>query len=133
MENTSCPMKSDITKWDKLRPQGIEATKEFVHSMRAEGYSEAKIADALGISLSYLQRWCRWNGMVRNKDYVFPDHKGTLCWICKNATGGCSWSHDLVPVEGWTVEETGAPTYLATKKRLIPTVCVVKCPEFEEG
>lgn len=25
----------------------------------------------------------------------------TLCWSCQKACGGCSWSKQLVPVEGW--------------------------------
>lgn len=29
----------------------------------------------------------------------------TLCWKCgKSCTGGCSWSKDFVPVNGWIAE-----------------------------
>ena len=27
--------------------------------------------------------------------------KPTLCWKCERACGGCSWSADLIPVDGW--------------------------------
>ena len=30
----------------------------------------------------------------------------TICWNCAKATGHCSWSENLVPVKGWTAEET---------------------------
>lgn len=47
----------------------------------------------------------------------------TLCWDCKNATGGCRWSDQLHPVEGWTATQTrnkcGGDSYI-----------VHNCPEF---
>lgn len=33
-------------------------------------------------------------------------YKPTLCWSCKNACGGCSWSKSFAPVEGWTARPT---------------------------
>lgn len=43
----------------------------------------------------------------------------TICWDCSNACGNrCSWSKDLVPVDGWTVEETSTG------------VRVTACPQF---
>lgn len=50
-------------------------------------------------------------------------NKGTLCWGCSNATGGCSWSKSLLPVAGWEAE--------ATTVDGLPTHRVVSCPEFE--
>ena len=46
------------------------------------------------------------------------------CWECAKAcNGGCSWSADFTPVEGWTAEETvdcsGATSYM-----------ILECPEF---
>ena len=49
-------------------------------------------------------------------------NKGTLCWKCSNATGGCSWSKSLLPIDGWETEE-----------KIIdhqPTHKVISCPEF---
>lgn len=31
---------------------------------------------------------------------------GQMCWYCKNATGNCSWSRNLTPVDGWDAEKT---------------------------
>ena len=47
----------------------------------------------------------------------------TLCWDCRKATGGCSWSDELKPVKGskgWLVH-----------KQTYKTVQIVECPEFE--
>ena len=48
-----------------------------------------------------------------------------ICWDCKNACGGCSWSDNLVPVDGWraieTVDAYGEPGYR-----------VRRCPEYVE-
>lgn len=49
------------------------------------------------------------------------DSTQTLCWDCQNAvpnkegTRGCSWSRNLVPVDGIITNEKGKITY---------------CPEF---
>lgn len=45
----------------------------------------------------------------------------TLCWNCANAcSNGCSWSRELVPVDGWDAVET-RKGYL-----------VKACPQFEK-
>jgi len=46
----------------------------------------------------------------------------TLCWDCKNACGGCDWSRELVPVEGWKA----VPTY----NKCQASYSVKECPEF---
>ena len=43
--------------------------------------------------------------------------KVTLCWVCQNCFGGCSWSSEYIPVEGWKAKTT--TSYL-----------VLSCPEF---
>ena len=48
----------------------------------------------------------------------------TLCWNCGNACGGCSWSDDLEPVEGWHARET----YM--KSSDMYTYTVIDCPEY---
>lgn len=49
--------------------------------------------------------------------------KGTLCWGCSKATGGCSWSKSLLPVDGWETESTMVDG--------LPTHKVISCPNFE--
>lgn len=47
--------------------------------------------------------------------------KQSKCWDCANSTnGGCDWSYDLTPVDGWIAE------YNAEKE----SYCVIDCPEF---
>lgn len=53
---------------------------------------------------------------------------GQICWHCKNACGGCSWSKILAPVKGWKAKEVKNVGYLVTK-----SYKVIECPEFEEG
>ena len=64
---------------------------------------------------------------VKNDDYcskyaACPD---SLCWDCKNATGGCEWSQSFTPVDGWSAIQSVAgesDSYL-----------VLECPKFEKG
>lgn len=51
--------------------------------------------------------------------------KNTICWECRKATGGCSWSEYKVnrPVAGWAV--------MPTNINGIESYIVLECPEFE--
>ncbi len=55
--------------------------------------------------------------------------KPTLCWDCKNATGGCSWSKKLVPVAGWEV----IPATVYNSNKTVHSYNVRHCPLFERG
>lgn len=50
-------------------------------------------------------------------------HKFTQCWDCAKATGGCSWSQEYVPVEGWEA--------IPTRKKTFDSFLILDCPEFE--
>jgi len=54
--------------------------------------------------------------------------KFQLCWTCKNACGGCSWSREGKPVEGWTAE----PTHIETNRYYADSYKILKCPQYEE-
>lgn len=56
--------------------------------------------------------------------------KDTLCWSCKNACGGCSWSRDFTPVEGWNATPTKINSHRLGQ---IDSYIIHDCPEFEEG
>ena len=54
--------------------------------------------------------------------------KETLCWTCQNACGNCSWSSNLVPVDGWKARNTKVkshPTYYNS-------FFVEECPEYSK-
>lgn len=46
----------------------------------------------------------------RKKITDYTDEKFTRCWTCRNATGGCTWSHLGEPVKGWTARSTFIPS-----------------------
>ena len=48
----------------------------------------------------------------------------SICWDCAKAIGGCSWSKNLTPVEGWHAKPT-------RKQDMYESFLVTKCPEFE--
>lgn len=57
------------------------------------------------------------------------DENGQLCWNCKNACGGCSWSKCFKPVEGWGA----TPTTIDDNEGNIRSYRVHSCPEFIWG
>lgn len=69
---------------------------------------------------------------LRSQYKVQVYHKDTLCWGCKKACCGCSWSKRFVPVKGWTATET---VIIGGKNgnEEIKSYRVIRCPEFEEG
>lgn len=63
--------------------------------------------------------------------------KSSLCWKCKKSVGGCSWSREFKPVNGWKAERTiisnhsnRGNKYQRTK---IESYIVSECPEFDGG
>lgn len=52
-----------------------------------------------------------------------------ICWHCKNACGGCSWSRSLTPVNGWLAD----PIIIKDSVGDISSYIIKKCPEFIEG
>jgi hypothetical protein len=48
----------------------------------------------------------------------------TLCWDCAKATGGCRWSDQFQPIEGWTAVPT-------LTDKLYESYIVIDCPEFK--
>lgn len=55
--------------------------------------------------------------------------KVQLCFFCKNAVYGCSWSKRFEPVEGWTAE----PTTIRYAYNDVKSYHITACPQFEEG
>lgn len=47
-----------------------------------------------------------------------------LCFSCAKACGNCSWSSQLIPVDGWIAENTVLPNG-------IESFAISKCPEYE--
>ena len=51
-----------------------------------------------------------------------------LCWSCRKAVGGCSWSRYFEPVPGWTAR----PTLVDVSNGGVESFEITACPEFEE-
>lgn len=49
-----------------------------------------------------------------------------ICWNCKNACGGCSWSREFKPVKGWTA----TPTNIIGNNYIIPSYSITACPKY---
>ena len=58
----------------------------------------------------------------------------TLCWLCQNAGGNCSWSKSFTPVDGWKAVPTKVQAGFYSKTndpRFTDSYDVYECPEFE--
>lgn len=66
---------------------------------------------------------------IRKSDIMRFAKEGQLCWHCRKACGGCSWSHDLTPVEGWTAERADLNMWNYGNGM---SYRVYACPEYEE-
>lgn len=59
------------------------------------------------------------------------------CWNCKHACGGCNWSRNFTPVEGWTA--TATIINMERKRHNKPFISTISsydiqhCPEFVYG
>ena len=51
-----------------------------------------------------------------------------LCWTCLNCVGGCSWSIEFKPVEGWTAVPDIMTRQVGDD---IHTYKVYDCPNYE--
>lgn len=74
---------------------------------------------------NYCSKQCR-SAMRKKRE----DESGQLCWNCKKACGGCSWSSSFTPIPGW--EATPHITD-EDNERPIHTYHVKSCPEFVRG
>ncbi len=57
--------------------------------------------------------------------------KETLCWSCKNAVCGCSWSKDFTPVKGWKAIPTKVRGNVEINE-WIDSFLIVDCPKYKE-
>lgn len=76
-------------------------------------------------SKSNLKKYCS-KACAREMAQRRRDENCQLCWNCKNACGGCSWSRHFIPVDGWTAEVTIVKDSLGD----IQSYRIKKCPEF---
>jgi hypothetical protein len=72
--------------------------------------------------------------MMLKNYYKTGNDAHTLCWDCAKCIGGCSWSKEFKPVDGWDAVPTIvkiAPGGHNRKPRITNSFKVLSCPEFE--
>ena len=68
----------------------------------------------------YCSDECENVAKKRKENSAFKNEQ--LCWRCKKACKGCSWSRDFKPVKGWTA---------LPSKNYPDGYRIISCPEFE--
>ena len=77
------------------------------------------------------KKFCSLKCVCKARKPKEKKRKETLCWTCKNAVCGCSWSKDFTPVEGWEAIPTKVRGNIEIDEWL-DSYLVVKCPRYEE-
>ena len=72
----------------------------------------------------YCSKECRDKAIKRKREEY-----GQLCWRCKKACGGCSWSGNKTPIKNWDAE----PHIVKDEEGDIRSYKIKKCPEFIKG
>ena len=94
------------------------------------GLNDQEIADALYVSRGIVRHWREKQHLKSNVPaYSNREQSRTLCWDCRNALWGCSWSKHFIPVEGW--DATPHMLYANDKKHVgVQSYEVHDCPEY---
>ena len=74
---------------------------------------------------SPLKMYCS-KSCKRTASNMRQEENSQLCWRCKNACGGCSWSKEFKPVAGWEAEQTIIRDTLGD----FQSYKIKECPEF---
>lgn len=75
-------------------------------------------------SRPYCSKECRHEAVLMRREEC-----GQLCWRCKNACGGCSWSRNKTPIKGWEAE----PHTVKDEEGDIRSYRIKECPRFIKG
>ena len=77
------------------------------------------------LTKTILRKYCS-KSCAKKMTQFRRDELGQLCWLCKNACGGCNWSKYFKPVDGWIAE----PTIVKDSGGDFSSYKIHKCPEF---
>ncbi len=61
------------------------------------------------------------------KGFYYPQ---TLCWDCQKACGGCSWSDEYIPVDGWIAIYHPIKADHMGADVVLDSYFVRRCPQF---
>lgn len=96
----------------------------------SQGLTDKEIALDMHVAHCTVQSWRKKYGLRSN----VPAHSNreqsrTLCWDCRNAVFGCSWSKHFIPVEGW--DATPHMLYARDKAHGgVQSYEVHRCPQY---
>lgn len=124
-----------IETWDEFVTASFKEQRDYYFNLWNQGITDKSIAEGLGVPDYRICYWKKTRGIKTRRKYTntFCGKGYTLCWDCKNALGGCSWSQRFDPVDGWEAIVTKPAVYLSEAMQKIPDYCVIKCPEFKKG
>lgn len=102
---------------------------------RTKGYVSSCTARGVALTHKYTGESyeCRFDKEKREKTLRILK-KPQPCCTCRKAVGGCSWSRNFTPVEGWVA----IPTYInhggnKGHTRLGESYAIIHCPEYDKG
>ena len=64
------------------------------------------------------------------EQYIVPENTGNICFFCRKACGGCSWSRDFTPVPGWTAKKVMQRICRGRVRTWEQTYKITACPQF---
>ena len=98
-----------------------------------EGEEIAKLAAAYELSTKRIRNIITEKLPSDKKPRRTPA-RANICFDCKNACGGCSWSARFEPVPGWTATPTRFKYFDKAKNtKWTDTFHITECPEFIRG
>ena len=77
------------------------------------------------------KKFCSLSCKAKARKKTTKKRRETLCWTCKNAVGGCSWSKNFEPVKGWEAIPTKVRGNLEIDEWL-DSYMVISCPKYLE-
>ena len=72
----------------------------------------------------YCSKECKCKTIKKKRE-----ENSQICYFCKNACGGCSWSKSFIPVDDWDAE----PTIVKDSLGDFCSYKINKCPQFIRG
>ena len=112
--------------WKAFRKRPVSEQIEYIANLKRQGLTDTAIAAQFGACLSTISYWRQAVGERITQ-------AETKCFSCVNACGGCNWSREFKPVDGWTVEIRLPKKQISSSLTHIPDYFVIECPEYEKG
>ena len=77
----------------------------------------------------FCNKRCRIEYEEVQKQYRVDSGQGQMCWTCENACGGCSWSKELKPINGWVARKVRVKNQEGDE---YSTYRIIFCPRYKQ-